>query len=150
MAISFIPFGIEFVQDSCSFFFACLLMYLLEFVHDLFVKIAGEDDDNSRRRIESWASTPGEENTSRLVQQRLKRGNDFSFCKSLSSPSKPCRCEGLRHTAAGLREDRLSRILIPHIAYRTDRRWGRLEVIYLTLLLGFGSQLSCIVMDVMY
>src|SRR5699024_226215 len=39
MAISFIPFGIEFVQDSCSFFFACLLMYLLEFVHDLFAVI---------------------------------------------------------------------------------------------------------------
>lgn len=116
-----------------------------QFVHDLFVKIAGEDDDNSRRRIESWASTPGEENTSRLVQQRLKRGNDFSFCKSLSSPSKPCRCEGLRHTAAGLREDRLSRILTPHIAYRTDRRWGRLEVIYLTLppSFWFGTILHC-------
>src|SRR5699024_9244524 len=30
------PFGIEVMQDSCGFFFVCLLMYLSEFVHDLF------------------------------------------------------------------------------------------------------------------
>lgn len=33
----------------------------------------------------------------------------------------------LRHTAAGLREDRLYHTLTPHIKYRTDRRWGRLH-----------------------
>src|SRR5699024_6334290 len=36
MTVNLAPFGIEVMQDSCGFFFVCLLMYLSEFVHDLF------------------------------------------------------------------------------------------------------------------
>src|SRR5699024_2250460 len=36
MAVNLAPFGIEVMQDSCGFFFVCLLMHLFEFVHDLF------------------------------------------------------------------------------------------------------------------
>ena len=37
MAVNFAPFGIEVMQDSCGFFFVCLLMHLFEFVHDHFL-----------------------------------------------------------------------------------------------------------------
>src|SRR5699024_11947950 len=36
MAVNLAPFGIEVMQDSCDFFFVCLLMHLFEFVHSLF------------------------------------------------------------------------------------------------------------------